>query len=142
MGGPATIFLHRHRHQLWPEAPLLATMDARRLVEVGPLTNAVFVLLQMNLPGLVEDILQVRPATTNIFVVLGAGPLERYWAIESRRDFAPFTNRITFTFWNDLSLDAMCQRGASLPPNSAVLYGNLIIDAAGIPRKRDLGQIH
>ena len=137
MGGPATIFLNRHRHEFRPEVPLLATMDARRLVEVGHLTNAVLVPLQLDLLGLVDDILQLRPATTNIFVVLGAGPMERYWAAQAQRDFSPLTNRITFTYWNDLSLDAMCRRGASLPPNSAVLYGNLIIDAAGIPYEQE-----
>ena len=66
---------------------------------------------------MVDDILQLRPATTNIFVVLGAGPMERYWAAQGERDFSPLTNRIAFTYWNDLSLDAMCRRGASLPPN-------------------------
>ena len=137
MGGPATIFLNRHRHEFRPEVPLLATMDARRLVEVGQLTNAVLVPLQLDLLGLVDDILQLRPATTNIFVVLGAGPMERYWAAQAQRDFIPLTNRITFTYWNDLSLDAMCRRGASLPPNSAVLYGNMIIDAAGIPYEHE-----
>ena len=137
MGGPATIFLNRHRHEFRPEVPLLATMDARRLVEVGHLTNAVLVPLQLDLLGLVDDILQLRPATTNIFVVLGAGPMERYWAAQAQRDFSPLTNRIAFTYWNDLSLDAMCRRGASLPPNSAVLYGNMIIDAAGIPYEHE-----
>lgn len=137
MGGPATLFMTRHRQEILPNVPLLATLDQGRLPDAGHMTNAVLVLSQVNLPGLVEDILQVQPATTNIVVIVGAAPFERYWAAECQQAFTTFTNRITFSYWNDLSLDAMCQSAGSLPPNSAILYGTLVMDAAGIPYEED-----
>ena len=42
-------------------------------------TNATLVTQKVNFPGMVEDILQLRPATTNILVVFGASALERFW---------------------------------------------------------------
>jgi PAS domain S-box-containing protein len=137
MGGPATLFVNRYREQLFPEVPLVATMDQRRVNASGVSTNMTVVTLQLNLPGLIEDILQVRPATTNVIVVFGVSPFERYWAAECEREFAGFTNRVTFTSWNDLSLEAMTKRAAYLPPNSAIWYGALVIDAAGVPHEQD-----
>ena len=43
-----------------------------------------------NLPGFIEDILQVQPQTTNITVVFGASALERFWVNECRREFQAF----------------------------------------------------
>ena len=43
-------------------------------------TNATLVTQKINLPGMVEDILQLQPQTTNIVVVFGASALERFWA--------------------------------------------------------------
>jgi signal transduction histidine kinase len=54
-----------------------------------------------------------------------------------QREVAAFTNRITFTYFNELSLDAMCRRSATLPPNSAVYYGMLWVDGAGVPHDEE-----
>jgi signal transduction histidine kinase len=137
MGAPATLFVSRHRDRLFPEVPLLATMDKRRLPEFGVPANTILVPLQLNLPWLIEDILQVLPSTTNIVVVAGVSPLERYWSAEFLRDCAPFTNRVTFTALNNLSLEAICRRTAALPPNTAIFFGIMLKDAANVPHEQE-----
>jgi hypothetical protein len=87
------------------------------------------------LTGLVEDILQLAPETTNIVVVLGASPFERYWTAEFRRAFEPFTHRVSFTWVNDLSFEQLLERAATLPPRSFIAL--LIRDAAGVTHNED-----
>ncbi|MCB1125378.1 MAG: sensor histidine kinase [Verrucomicrobiae bacterium] len=137
LGGPATLFVQAHRERLFPEVPLVATLDVRRVQESVTRNEVAVVPLQLDPAGLIEDILQPLPATTNVLVVLGANPLSRYWVDECRREFARFTNRVAFTYSNDLSLDEIRQAVQQLPPNSSVLYGGLAMDAAGVPHEQE-----
>jgi signal transduction histidine kinase len=89
------------------------------------------------LPPLIESILQVLPDTTNIAVVIGDSPLERFWVEEMRREFARFSNRVGFEYLNKLSFDEIVQRVAELPPHSAIFYGSVRVDAQGVPQEED-----
>jgi PAS domain S-box-containing protein len=85
-----------------------------------------------NLPGIVEDILQMQPQTANIVVVFGASALENFWVSECRREFRFFTNRVAFTWITGLSLPQTLERCAVLPPHSFILHGMFVVDAAGL----------
>jgi PAS domain S-box-containing protein len=86
----------------------------------------------------------VAPATTNIAVVIGATPLERFWADAFRREWAPFTNRVGFTWLNDLPFDQMLNRVSKLPPRSFIFVILLLRDASGVSHNTDevLKRIH
>lgn len=130
---PACVFVAQHREQLFPQTPILyAGMDKRRLPAGALQKNATFVGNHLDLPGFAEDILQVAPDTTNIVCVIGASPVERYWTAEFQSEFARFTNRVTFTWLNDLSFDQMLERVKRLPPRSFVFVILLLRDAAGV----------
>ena len=60
------------------------------------------------------------------------------------REFQPFMARIEFIWFDRLTFEEMKQRVAELPPQSAILYAVLVIDAAGVPRTltRGLKDIH
>jgi signal transduction histidine kinase len=87
-------------------------------------------------PAVIENILRLLPDTTNIAVVFGGSPLSKLWVEEIRRDFAPFSDRIHFTWLNDLSLEEMKKKVATLPPHSAIFFGEVFVDAAGVPHER------
>ena len=72
-------------------------------------------------------------------VVIGASELERFWRSELQREVAPFAKRVKFEWLNDLSLAQMQEYVSKLPPHSAILYGLLIVDAAGVPHERQDG---
>jgi hypothetical protein len=56
--------------------------------------------------------------------------------LEQIRDAVqPFTSRIAFTWFNDLTFDEMSTRAAALPPRSAIFFALLSVDAAGIPHE-------
>ncbi|HXV47298.1 MAG TPA: hypothetical protein VEB61_00755, partial [Candidatus Binatia bacterium] len=102
VGSPAGRFVAKYRDLLFPQIPVIYTGMDRRTLPAGPLKNATFVGETFDLVGLVDDMLQLAPDTTNIAVVIGATPLERYWTTEFRRAFEPFANRVNFIWFNDL----------------------------------------
>ena len=131
-------FAARHRDRLFPNTPVLVLAAEPRMVSPDFLrTNATLVTQKANLPGMVEDILQLQPQTTNIVVVFGASALERFWTEQCRREFQVFTNRVGFTWVNDLTLEQILKQCAALPPNSFVLHALFIVDAAGVPCERN-----
>jgi hypothetical protein len=89
------------------------------------------------LSGLFDDILQLAPDTNHIAVVIGASPLERFWAKALRDAVEPFTNRVRVTWFNDLSFDETLRQVATLPPHSFILFGLLLRDAAGVTHNQD-----
>jgi hypothetical protein len=145
IGSPAGVFVAQYRDRLFPQTPVLYTgLDKRRLPPDALQKNCDFVGEEFNLPGFVEDILQVAPATTNIAVVIGASPLEQYWAAAFRREFEPFTNRVSFTWLNEMSFDQMLGRVSQLPPRSFIFLILLMRDATGVAHNADeaLKRIH
>jgi signal transduction histidine kinase len=68
-----------------------------------------------------------------VAVVLGASPLEKFWTEELRREFQPFMHRINFVWFDERSFEEVKQLAAALPPRSAILYGLMLVDAAGVP---------
>ncbi len=137
IGPPAARLYSRHRAALFPGAPLvMGALDQRFVQQVTLSPTDAVVAGKVDLPGLVENILQLLPDTQTIAVVVGASELERFWLGELKRELAPFTSRVKFEWLNELSLAQMQDRLAKLPPNSAVLNALLIVDAAGVPHER------
>jgi signal transduction histidine kinase len=134
IGAPAVRFVVRYRERLFPSTPIVFTAVDPRLVPPDLMrTNATFVTQNINLPGMVEDILQMQPDTTNIAVVFGASQLEKFWVAECRREFERFTSRVGFTWLNDLPLTQVLERSAAVPPHSFILFAMFVVDAAGVP---------
>ena len=135
---PALSFVVRHRKRLFPETPVLITAtDQRRIRPEFLTTNTAVVPYNVNVPRMVEAILQVLPDTKNIVVVLGNSPLEKFWLGEFRREFQRFTNRVSFTWFNDLSFEEMKRQAAALPAHSAIFYCFVTRDAVGVPYADD-----
>ncbi len=140
VGGAAAGFAARNREKLFPSVPLLITgLDERRLRDIPGAANQTAVTIRLDPPALVENILRVVPGTDRVAVVLGDSPLEKFWRMQVEREFAPFAGRVAFTWLNTLPLDGMRRAVAALPPRSAVLYGTLNVDAAGVPHEEDEG---
>ncbi|MCL4788662.1 MAG: ATPase [Verrucomicrobia bacterium] len=139
IGLPAGAFVAKYRDRLFPKAtPIIYSgMDQRRLPPEALQQNATFVGGSLDLAALVEDMLQLAPATTNITVIVGASPFEQYWTAAMQRDWVSFTNRVRFTWLNDLPFDQMLERVATLPPRSFVFFALLMRDAAGVTHDAD-----
>jgi signal transduction histidine kinase len=133
VGGPAAAFFQKHRQHISPTTPALFAGLEQRRVSLGQMTSHdIAVAEKVDFPGVIENILHVLPETENIVVVLGNSPIEKYWLEQLRTDFQPFANRVTFTWYNELSFEDMLKRSAALPPRSAIYFIVLSVDAVGL----------
>ena len=139
IGAPATFFVQKYRAQFFPTTPLIIGAPERRAINYNTLTaNDAPVAVALDFKYWIESILQVLPDTTHIAWAVGASPLERFWTEEFRRTSQPFSDKISFEWFNDLRFEEMLKRVSELPPHSAVFYVDLRVDAAGVPLDRDL----
>ncbi len=137
IGDAAARFSLRHRETLFPSTPLLATGTEKRLqAETASSARTAWATVAIDLSGQAENILRLLPDTSDIVLVTGA-PLGRFWLEEVRREFQPFADRITVQSFYELSLDEIEGRVAALPANTAILYGLLTLDGAGVVHERD-----
>jgi signal transduction histidine kinase len=58
-----------------------------------------------------------------------------------RAEFKPLENRVAFTWFNELSFEQMLQRAATLPPNTAIFFALLSVDAAGVPHEEGTAMV-
>jgi signal transduction histidine kinase len=140
VGGPAASFAIRHRESLFASVPILITgLDERLARDLPPAPGQIVVAIRLEPTAILENMQRVLPGTTRVAVVVGDSPLERFWRAELEREFAPFAGPLTFTWLNRLSLDGMRSAVAALPRGSAVFYGGLYVDAAGVPHEGGKG---
>ena len=138
IGAPAMLFLQRHSDTLFPGVPILVVAaDKRRLNDLNRSANATAFGISLDLAGIVDNILRILPSTTNIEVVTGNSPFERFWQTEFRRDSQRLTDRVHFNWLNELSFEEIDRRLSRLPPDSAIVYFLLVVDAAGVPYEQE-----
>jgi len=132
-GTPAARFVQQFRQSLFPSTPiLLTTADQQLLQHSASGADDAAVPVNINFVASIENILRLLPDTTNISVVIGDSPHEKEFLEQMRKAFQPLTDRLTFTWLNELSFNEMMKRAAKLPTHSAIFWFGLIVDAAGV----------
>lgn len=137
-GAPAAKFWQRYGADLLPSTPSLVAGVEERHFQGTPPAGDARVALRLDLPGILQHMLTLLPKTRNVYVVIGDSPLERFWTAQLRREWQPFEKQVRFIYWNDLPIDEMIRRSGSLPPHSAIFFGLLVKDAAGIPQEQEI----
>jgi signal transduction histidine kinase len=145
MVSPAARFIQRHRQDLFPSTPVIfGALDARAIGDGTLTANDTTVAVSTDQRATIENIFQTLPGTTTVAVVIGDAPIEKFWVKELRRVIQPLENRVNFIFLNELSFGDILKRVATLPPRSAIYYGDLVVDAQGIPHRQEevLSRLH
>ena len=133
IGAPAASFVQRHRQRLFPTTPMVFTAVEQRRVQYEKLTeNDTVVAVAHDFPAAFDNILRVLPLTKTIAVVNGTSPNERFWLAEMRRELAPLEGRVELRWYNEKSFEGILMDAARLPPNSAIFWHLMNVDAAGV----------
>lgn len=145
VGAPAAAFVQRHRERLFPTIPMiLAVVDKRRVKYsvLGPYD--VVAAVDIDYGAAIRNILQVLPDTKQIAVVVGTSPIEKFWKNEIGHVTRELEDRVKFTFYDAYSFEDLLKHAASLPPNSAIFWELMIVDAAGVTHEegKALTQLH
>ena len=132
VAGPAAVFARKYRQQLFPDTPtLFASVDQKYLGDAPLGDNETAVAVVNDYPRVIEDILQLLPQTRQVFMVMGSGQVGQFWRRELENEFRRFHDRLTFVWFDDLSVQETLRRSASLPDNSAIVYVIFGTDADG-----------
>jgi PAS domain S-box-containing protein len=138
IGGAAVTLAQTYRRQLFPTTSMLLAGVDRRFVQNRDLAaNDTAVTVEHDPPQMIDSILRLLPDTRTIFVVVGTSPFEQFWLQELQRGFRRFAGRVTFVWANELSFEEMLKVCASLPPQSAIFFGVLSLDAKGVRHVED-----
>jgi hypothetical protein len=113
-------------------------MDEHQAARYNLTANEAAVESSTNFGAIFKNILQVLPETTNVAVVIGNSLGEKYWLEQMRIAFAPFASGVSFTWFNDLSVDDMLNHVATLPPASVIFFYSLVTDGTGALQQEDV----
>jgi signal transduction histidine kinase len=138
IGARATTLFRRYRDQVFPSTALLALMDEQEIERSDLIANEAVAGSSTNFTAIVENILQVLPETTNVAVVVGNSRGEKYRLEQMRTAFAPFAARLSFTWFNDLSVDDILNHAATLPSRSAIFFYSLVFDGTGAVHQEEV----
>ena len=145
IGAPAAGFVQRYRQQLFSTIPMVLTVVDQRRVQYSVLTaNDAVVAVTIDYFRAFENILRVLPDTKTVSVVVGTSPIEKYWKNEIGNEVRPLANRISLTWYNDFSFEELLKHAAALPPQSAIFWELMVVDAAGVRHEegRALTRLH
>jgi len=133
VGAPAARFVQRHRQQLFATTPMvLMAVDERRVQYSSLTSNDTVVAVRINYLAAVENILRVLPDTKDVTVVVGTSPVEKFWKEAIGKELEPLANRIRLSWTDHLSFEEFLKQARTLPPNSAIFWELMIVDAAGV----------
>ena len=145
IGAPAANFVQRHRQELFLTTPMIFTTVEQRRIQFANLTeNDTVVAVAHDFPAIIENILRVLPDTKTIAVVNGNSSLEKLWLQDLQKEFAPFSDRVSFIWWNDRSFEEILKQASALPPHSAIFWHLMNVDAAAVQHEGEkaLARLH
>ena len=111
---------------------LFTAVEARRVDYDKLTTDDTVVAVAHDFDASFENIMRVLPRTKTVAVVNGASPNETFWSGELRRETASLAERVEIKFYDGLSFEEILKDAASLPPDSAIFWHLMNVDAAGV----------
>jgi PAS domain S-box-containing protein len=131
MHAPAMNFLLNEAKNLFPNVPVISWTGPEPFEKQDPEHRFFRLAISLDIQGTLERMLQLFPRTRRVLFVTGASAIDRQTEDEGRTVFAGWQNQLQFETTSQLSLEAMLDKVASLPPHSLVLFGGFFQDTAG-----------
>ena len=129
-GAFATEFISRQGTNFFPEAAVLALLNAGVSARNSP-RRVMDMSERMDLAGTLRAALDLFPKTQRVFVVVG-GRGDVFPVLDKAgKEFAPWTNRLTFEYTSEMTYAEIMRRAAALPPETIILYTPFFSDASG-----------
>ena len=121
-------FMSRNRNVLFRGTPAVfytLTPPGSHFANSTGLTNP------LHFSGSLDLALALQPDLKRVYVVSGAGALDRRNESQARAEFRPFEGRVEFTYFSGLVMQDLEERLRTVPPHSAVFYVVVSQDGAG-----------
>jgi signal transduction histidine kinase len=128
IGAVVIDFVSRNRNVLFRGTPAVfytLTPPGSHFANSTGLTNP------LHFSGSLDLALALQPDLKRVYVVSGAGALDRRNESQARAEFRPFEGRVEFTYFSGLVMQDLEERLRTVPPHSAVFYLVVSQDGAG-----------
>ena len=130
--GPSLDFLVRHGEELFPGVPVVfCGAETSELARLGLRPNFTGVAVTRTFLPTAELAKRLQPGLRHLYVVGGSSPFDLRLQDIARRELPALGGGVSVEWLTGLTMEALLQRLASLPPQSAVLHLSLFSDAAG-----------
>ena len=130
--GPALKFVLNHGDAVFPRVPIVfAGADAGDLQDVTLPKRATGVLIKRAFGPTLEQALQLNPPPSMSSSWAAHLNFDQHLLAQARREFQPFTGRVSIDYLNGLAMAPLLEKVAQLPPDSALLFVSMFRDAAG-----------
>jgi signal transduction histidine kinase len=140
IGAPAANFIQRHRDHLFPATPMILTAVEKRRVRYDSLTkNDTVIPVAHNYRAIFDNILRLLPNTKQVVVINGASPNEKFWRGELSWELKPYESRLKLLYFDDTPFEDILKEASSFPPDTAVFWHLMNVDAAGVAYEGDIG---
>jgi signal transduction histidine kinase len=139
MGVASLDFAEKQRGRLWPDARILfmgVPVELLRERTLSPTTTGM--PLWLDIVGILELAVGLRPETRRLVVVSGSGDLDRMLARLAGMQLDPYANRLPIEYWSEFTVDELVGRIAGLDRNDAVVFLSVARDRDGrafVPRE-------
>jgi two-component system sensor kinase FixL len=131
VGADALRFLRDVHSEIFPGVPVVACHLLRSDAQAYRWENVAGVVSDWDFMSEGETALRLLPGTERLVMILGSGPVERFYEPEYRREMLPLKRRVQLEWWVGVPQADLEKRVARLPRNSAVIYISLYRDDAG-----------
>ena len=140
IGAPAANFIQRNRDRLFPATPMILTAVEQRRVRYDSLTkNDTVIPVAHNYRAVFDNILRLLPNTKQVVVINGVSPNERFWRGELSWELKPYEFRLKLLYFDDTPFEDILKKASSLPPDTAIFWHLMNVDAAGVAYEGDIG---
>ena len=140
IGAPAANFIQRHRDHLFPATPMILTAVEKRRVRYDSLTkNDTVIPVAHNFRAVFDNILRLLPNTKQVVVINGASPNEKFWRGELSWELKPYKSRLKLLYFDDTPFVDVLKEASRLPPDTAIFWHLMNVDAAGVAYESDIG---
>lgn len=132
LGEPPLKLLLDHESEVFTAVPRIFYFHDEREETVRaqwPHTTGVWA--KLDIAQTLEMALALKPETQQVMVISGSSAEDKFLREQAQRDLKKFESKVTLTYLNDVSMEELKAKTASLPPRSLVLYLAFFMDNQG-----------
>ncbi|MBS4098789.1 MAG: PAS domain S-box protein [Sulfuricella sp.] len=129
---PALDFLLHEGRNLAPAAPAITLQAPAPTLAEAQGRRIVSQLARFDIKGTLERALELFPKTRRVVFVSGSSVADKKLAAEALSVSEPWRDKLEFETTDDLSLEQLLRRVASLPPRTIIVFTQYNRDANGL----------
>jgi len=130
---PAMLFLRDEAKDIFAGVPAISSMIMQQGFRHEDAEREIIQLFAgLDVRGTLEAALRLFPETRHVLFVSGTFQIDAETEREARESIFPhWQNKLDFEYSSKLSVEEMMERAANLPPDSIIIYWNVLRDKTG-----------